>query len=62
MFFNYWLGFMNETYLFLAVCTGLNFTYFSWDSYGKGINTFLAVFFGTALAVFPLFVAIFYTI
>ena len=24
MFFDYWLGFLNETYLFLAVCVGLN--------------------------------------
>jgi len=34
MFFNYWLGFLNETYLFLAVCSGLNFYYFNWNSYG----------------------------
>lgn len=34
MFFNYWLGFLNETYLFLAVCSGLNIYYFKWNSYG----------------------------
>ena len=34
MFFNYWLGFLNETYLFLAVCVGLNLTYFRWDTHG----------------------------
>jgi hypothetical protein len=24
MYFDYWLGFLNETYLFLGVCVGLN--------------------------------------
>ncbi len=62
MFFNYWLGFFNETYLFLSVCAGLNLFYFRWGSFGEAINTVFALFFGTFLAVFPFFVAIFYNV
>ena len=61
MFFNYWLGFLNETYLFLAVCAGLNLTYFRWNTYGLSINTTLAIVFGVLLVLLPFFTAIFYS-
>lgn len=60
MFYNYWIGFINETYLFLAVCALLNYQFLSFRSYGDGINSLLSVFFGVVLALFPLFVAVFY--
>jgi len=62
MFFNYWVGFFNETYLFLAVCAGLNLHYFRWQSYGDAINSLLALFFGSLIIAFPFFVAIFYNL
>ncbi len=62
MYFNYWVGFINETYLFLAVCAGLNLLYFRWATYGDAINSFLALFFGLIILVFPFFVAIFYSL
>ncbi len=62
MFFDYWLGLLNETYLYLAVCVGLNLRYQSWATYGEGINTFLAILFGAVIVALPFFVAIFYSI
>ena len=60
MFYNYWIGFINETYLFLAVCAGLNFYYFSWNTYGDAINSLIALFVGLIIVTFPFFVAVFY--
>jgi hypothetical protein len=62
MYFDYWLGFLNETYLFLAVCVGINFSYQSWTSYGEGLNTALAYLFGFLLAALPVFTAVYYVI
>ena len=62
MFFNYWIGFFNETFLFLAVCAGLNLYYFKWNEYGDAINSLIALIFGSIITVFPFFVAIFYTL
>jgi hypothetical protein len=62
MFYNYWIGFVNESYLFLAVCAGLNLFNFSWNTYGDAINSFLALFSGSILIVFPVFVGGFYTL
>ena len=60
MFYNYWIGFVNEAYLFLAVCAGLNLFNFRWNTYGDAINSFLALFCGSVLIIFPAFVGIFY--
>jgi hypothetical protein len=60
MFYNYWIGFINEAYLFLAVCAGLNLFNFIWSTYGDAINSFLALFCGSVLITFPFFVGIFY--
>ena len=62
MFFNYWVGFFNETFLFLAVCAALNFHNFKWSTYGEAINSSIALLFGSIILVFPLFVAIFYNV
>ncbi len=60
MFYNYWVGFINETYLFLAVCALLNYQFLTFRSFGDSINSLLSVFFGVVLALFPPFVAVFY--
>ena len=62
MFYNYWIGFINEAYLFLAVCAGLNLFNFRWSTYGDAINTFLALFCGSVIICFPVFVGVFYSI
>jgi hypothetical protein len=62
MFFNYWIGFLNESCLFLAVCAGLNLFNFKWGTYGDAINSLLALFFGGVIIVFPFFVAVFYNL
>jgi dolichyl-phosphate-mannose--protein O-mannosyl transferase len=61
MFYNYWIGFISETYLFLAVCAGLNILNLQWSSYGEAINSLLALFFGMIVVVFPFFTALFYS-
>jgi len=60
MFFNYWVGFFNETYLFLAVCAGLNIHYLKWSLYGDVVNSCVALLFGSIIIVFPFFVATYY--
>lgn len=60
MFFNYWIGFLNENYLFLAVCTCLNLHHFKWSTFGDGFNSTLAITLGLLVILFPLFVGIFY--
>lgn len=62
MFFGYWFGFLNETYLFLAVCVALNLRYLTFQSYGEIINSTLSIFFGLLIAGLPFFTAIFYLI
>lgn len=61
MFWNYWVGFLNETYLFLAVCSLLNYKYYAFDSFGNATNSLVSGFFGIVLASFPFFVGYFYT-
>lgn len=61
MFYNYWIGFINEAYLFLCVCAGLNLYYFKWDTYGNALNSLLALTCGLTLVTFPFFVAFYYT-
>ena len=62
MFFNYWVGFFTETYLFLAVCAGLNLHYFKWEKYGDALNCLITLFFGSIIVAFPFFVGIFYNL
>ena len=63
MFYDAWLTFFTETYLFLAVCSGLNMYYFfKWTTFGDAVNTLCAIFFGCMLLVFPFFVPIFFSL
>jgi hypothetical protein len=60
MFFNDWIGFLRETYLFLGMCVMLNIQYLNFDTYGNIINSLLAMGFGLILLVWPLFVGLFF--
>lgn len=59
-FKNYWLGFFNETFLFLAICTALNFDFYKWNSYGNAVNSLLTSIFAALLLVFIFFIGFFY--
>ena len=61
MFFNNWITFINETYLFLGMCAAINFYYLYFDTYGNIANSALSIFFGTVILLFPLYVIIFYS-
>ena len=61
MFYNYWIGFFNETFLFLSVCAGLNLLYLKFGTFGEGFNSFLSLSFVGILVAYPFFVGIFYT-
>ena len=60
MFYDSWITFFCETFLFLGVCSGLNVKYLHWESYGVAINSVLAIILGSLLIVFPLAAFVFY--
>jgi hypothetical protein len=61
--YGFWISFLEETYLFLFVCSGLNLRYyFEWQTAGDGANSLFALFFGIILLIFPFFVSIFYSL
>jgi hypothetical protein len=60
MFFNNWIGFFNETYLFLGVCVAINTFYFCFDSFGNVTNSLFTLLFGIIILMFPFFTFIFY--
>lgn len=60
MFYDSWLTFLSETFLFLAVCAGLNMHYLKFSAFGDAFNSICAVLFGFALLFFLVFVPIFY--
>lgn len=61
MFYDFWIGFFDETYLFLMVCSGLNLRYyFKWTTAGTAFNSLISLTFGMILVVFPIFITIFY--
>lgn len=63
MKFNYWIALINETYMFLAVCCGLNlFFYCRWSTFGDAINSIMAIFFSFFIILMPIFVAVWYII
>jgi hypothetical protein len=62
MFYNNWIQFFYETYLFLGVCAALNFYYLKFDTYGNAINSLVALFFGLILVIFPFFVIVHYNL
>ena len=60
MFFNYWIGFFNETFLFLSMCTALNFGCFQWGTFGDVFNSLLSLTIAAFLAGFAIFTGVFY--
>jgi len=60
MFFNSWIAFLSEAYLFLAVCAGLNIYYLRWNSYGETINSALSITIAVLLLIFPFYTILFY--
>lgn len=60
MFFNDWIGFFSETYLFLGMCVTLNLNYLRFDTYGNAISSTLTVVFAFILATGPVFIGWFY--
>lgn len=60
MFFNSWIAFVKDNYLFLAVCGALNVYYFRWDSPGNVVNTMITVFTGIVLPSYIVFLPCFY--
>ena len=61
MFFNYWVGFVNESHLFLSVCAGLNLYYYlSWNGYGDIINSSIAILCCAVMLIYPFFLGGFY--
>ncbi len=58
----FWLSFLNEMFIFLMVCSGINLRYhFDWKEKGDVINSFLSLLFRILLVMLPIFVAVFYS-
>lgn len=63
MFWNSWVGFYNETYLFLSVCASINlYCYPLFNTAGNAFNSLLSILFGCLLLLFPLYVTVFYNL
>ena len=62
MFFNGWITFFNETYLFLALCACLNCCYLKFGSFGDVTNSLLTLICCVLIIALPLFTAIFYNV
>ena len=62
MFFDYWIKFTQETYLFLGVCVFLNFNYFHFHSIGNKLNSVLSIILGLGLLLFPFILLGFYNL
>jgi hypothetical protein len=60
MFYNSWISFVSENYLFFSVCAALNVYYFRWDTPGNFLNSLLTVIVGTVLGLYLLFLPCFY--
>lgn len=60
MFYNSWIAFFNENYMFLCVCAAMNLNYLLWNTVGNAINSFLTVVVGVLLLAFPTFMPLFY--
>jgi len=61
MFYDSWIAFFSETYLFLAVCAGLNINYLSWNDYGEIVNSIISIIISTILLCLPVFTFVFYS-
>jgi hypothetical protein len=57
MFCNNWIGFINETYIFLGVCSSLNVVYYNrFDTSGNSFNTIISIFFCAVIVLFPAYI------
>ena len=60
--YGFLISFIDESYLFLLVCAGLNVgNYFEWSEGGSAFNSVLALFCALAVVIFPVYVALFYS-
>jgi hypothetical protein len=58
----FWLSFLNEMFIFLLVCVGINLrNHFEWKEFGDAISSLLSLLIGSALVILPIFVAVFYS-
>lgn len=62
MFFDFWLKFMQENYLFLGVCVALNLNYLYFNSIGNQTNSILSLIIAVSLLLFPLLLYTFYNL
>ncbi len=63
MFFNYWIGFINETYIFLGVCASLNAIYYNrFDTTGNVLFTVLSILICAVILLFPVYIKIFFSL
>ena len=61
--YSFWISFLDETYLFLAICSSLNLrNYFKLNQAGDATNSLLALCVGLLIIIFPVFVSIFYSL
>ncbi len=60
MFYNSWIAFFNENYMFLCACAAINFNYLLWNTPGNAFNSLLTLFVGTVLFAFLTFLPWFY--
>jgi hypothetical protein len=61
MFYNNWIAFLNESYLFLGMCVAINSKHLVFDTPGGAFNSVLSLAVGGIIFIFPIFVAVFYT-
>jgi hypothetical protein len=61
MFWNGWIRFLDENYLFLGVCCAINLHYLRFDSFGNMLNSLVTVIVTGLCLLFPIFVGLFYS-
>ena len=62
MFFDFWLKFLQEAYLFLGICVSLNFNYFYFNKIGNSFNSTLSTILAVVLILFPFGMLAFYSL
>jgi hypothetical protein len=63
MFFNYWIGFIYETYIFFGVCASLNAIYYNrFDTTGNAFITLLSILICAVIVLFPVYIKIFFSL
>ena len=62
MFYDGWIKFLHENYLFLAVCICLNLSYLKAHTFGDFFNSTLAFVLGLGVVAFPIYIGLFYNL